>query len=81
MDSQHNPSQPTSPYSLNDRLPLHSDASYEENRIPAEEEALGGRNGCWPSIFIRLISAYCRNKYAEKIWRHSVAATLLIFGL
>lgn len=29
MDSQHNPSQPNGSYSLNDRLPLHSDASYE----------------------------------------------------
>lgn len=28
-----------------------------------------------PSIFIRLISVYSRNKYAEKIWRHSGAAT------
>lgn len=27
------------------------------------------------SIFIRLISVYCRNKYAEKIWRRSGAAT------
>lgn len=29
MDSQHNPSQPNSSYSLNDKLPLHSDASYD----------------------------------------------------